>query len=84
MKLKYSIRQKNLSESYTQLQELKAYGYKVEEFETWHWRISYPDSDMEVDVWPTSKKYWIKGSYQGSSEYKDLFETIHSLFFKKK
>jgi len=38
--------------------EVRALGYEIHKFEPWHYRISHPDYETKVDVWPTTQKLW--------------------------
>ncbi len=61
-------------------EELLAYGFKIEKKQPWHWRISKPDYDIVLDVWPTVRKYWIVGTPSNAGIYDNFLEKIFGLF----
>lgn len=65
------------------IEELEILGYKVWKFAPWHWRVSAPDSDIEVDVWPTTKKLMPRIGHWKSRHYKNLLKEIPAIIYKR-
>lgn len=76
---------KKIQESQPDFDELRALGYSIHEFQPWHYRISHEDYDIQVDVWPTSRKIWEVDSYKKASVYNigDLPRLIQRIFSKE-
>lgn len=65
------------------IDELKALGYEIQPFSQYHHRISKDGYSTQVDIWPTSQKYWVKGSLDKSKIYNSLLDTIIEVFSKE-
>lgn len=63
-------------------EELIAYGCRIQELKPWHWRITRPDYDVAIDVWPTAHKVWIVGSNRKAEIYSNMFEKVMEIFDK--
>ena len=72
---------RNLKEAHESKEELRAEGFKiVEKNNGMHWHITKPDYDILLNVWPTTKKWYVAGASGGSEEYESLYEVVKDLF----
>ena len=62
-----------INASVSDFEEVRALGYEIYSFQPWHYRVSHPDYETKVDVWPTTRKLW-----KVDSGYADTY-LIHSL-----
>lgn len=44
-------------------------GHTIERFNDYHWRV-----DGRIDVWPSSKKYMVRGVVREYEHLQDIFE----------
>lgn len=65
-----------------EIEELIAYGYTVKQFSPYHWRVSHPDYEMKIELWPTARKFAINrdGQIGYSREYRDIIKEVHGAF----
>jgi hypothetical protein len=68
-----------LNKEYSNLLEA---GFTVHRFSTVHWRVSNPDSDVQIDVWPSTKKMWHPAMYSSSKKYDYLVDALLDEFDK--
>lgn len=76
MKINRQQKKQNLMRNEQEVEELVAYGFNIEKLQNWHWRITKPDYEMIVDVWPTKNKLWVVGTFSSASLYTNLFTAI--------
>lgn len=65
--------------------ELIGAGYHIHEYTPYHFRITKPDYDVHIDLWPTKRKMMRVGGNgcdYGGVQYSDLYQTI-TKFFRK-
>lgn len=62
------------------VEELIAYGFNIEKKLPYHWRITKPDYEQEVDIWTTSNKMWLVSSIEKANKYDDLLEELLKVF----
>jgi uroporphyrinogen-III synthase len=77
---KKQLRLHNQSYNESCIEELQAYGFNIEKKLPYHWRITKPDYEQEVDIWTTSNKMWIVSSVEKAKKYENLLESLLEVF----
>jgi hypothetical protein len=56
-------------------------GYGFKECEWWHWKV-YKDG-MEIEVWPTTRKFMFHDGLYISQQYTDILKSLSNAFAMK-
>lgn len=68
-----------LREAEQKLKRLEKMGYIIKQHTEWHWLVTRDDSDVAVDVWPSSMKFMQKGAHS-SGDYENIIVMLNDLF----
>lgn len=72
-------RHANRQKAERELDEVRAYGYRIHKFSDVHWRVSHPDTDLEADIWPTTRKLMSRETWR-PEKYASLLEAIQRIY----
>jgi len=75
---------RGIEASQADFEEVRALGYEIYSFQPWHYRISHPDYETKVDVWPTTRKLWkVDSGYVTTYNLGELPDKIADIFSKE-